>query len=180
MEIIPVNIEGLLFVRPEVHRDGRGSFLESFRADWFKAMGVEWTFVQDNESRSKKGVLRGLHFQRPPHEQGKLVRVISGSALDVAVDVRHRSPTFGKWFKAILSPDEALMLWIPPGFAHGYLAIEENTVFQYKCTGYYHPASEYTLLWNDPDLAIPWGIEQPLIAEKDRQGHPFRDMPRFF
>jgi dTDP-4-dehydrorhamnose 3,5-epimerase len=180
MEIIPVEIEGLLLVRPTIHRDDRGSFLESFRADWLKAMGVEAAFVQDNESRSKKGVLRGLHFQCPPHEQGKLIRVISGSALDVSVDIRHRSPTYGKWFRTMLTPDEALMLWIPPGFAHGFLALEENTVFQYKCTGFYHHASEYTLLWNDPDLAIPWGFEQPLVSDNDRQGNPFRGLPRFF
>ena len=135
--------------------------------------GLTIDFVQDNESISKKNVLRGLHFQIPPFAQGKLVRVVSGSVLDVAVDLRKGSPTYGKHEIVELSADNKRQFWIPPGFAHGFLSLEENTVFNYKCSNYYSPVSERTIKWNDPDLNIDWQINEPIVSEKDQNGLDF-------
>lgn len=132
-------------------------------------------FVQDNESKSQKSVLRGLHFQVPPHAQGKLVRVIKGAVNDVAVDLRKHSPFYGKWVSQLLSEENKLMLWIPPGFAHGFVVLEDETIFSYKCTAYYHKASERGLRWNDPQLNINWGIQDPLLSEKDKNAPLFID-----
>jgi dTDP-4-dehydrorhamnose 3,5-epimerase len=132
-------------------------------------------FVQDNQSLSQKGVLRGLHFQNPPHAQGKLVRVITGAVFDVAVDIRKNSPTYGKWFGLELTEKNKWMMYIPGGFAHGFATLQDNTIFSYKCTNFYDKASEDCILWNDPDLAIDWKIENPLLSEKDMQGRSFRD-----
>lgn len=160
-------LEGLLLIKPSVFGDARGYFFESYREDIFGRYGVDATFVQDNQSLSHKNILRGLHFQNPPHAQGKLVRVIQGAALDVAVDIRSGSPTYGKYFKTELNDQNHFMLWIPPGFAHGFLSLADHTIFYYKCTRYYSRESESGLRWNDPDLNINWGISNPLVSEKD-------------
>lgn len=162
-------IDGLILIRPQIFIDERGYFFESFNQKaFFEASGIDAPFVQDNESLSHKGVLRGLHFQNPPYAQGKLVRVVKGSVLDVAVDIRTKSPTYGRHFSAVLSSENKLQLFIPPGFAHGFAVLENNTVFSYKCTAYYHKASEGTILWNDPSLQIDWMVKNPVISEKDR------------
>ena len=174
MELIKTPLEGLLIIKPDVFEDDRGYFFESFNVEKFRKAGLDLKFMQDNESRSKKGVLRGLHFQSPPYDQGKLVRVIGGSALDVAVDIRKNSPTYGKWDSIILSGQNKLMYWIPAGFAHGFVTLEDATIFFYKCTNIYNKESEGSLLWNDPDLNIRWGIENPVISEKDKISQGFR------
>lgn len=174
MEIIRPFIHGLITLIPKKHEDDRGHFLESFNQRVFnEIVGKEILFVQDNESVSKKNVLRGLHFQHPPHAQGKLVRVANGSALDIAVDLRRNSPTYGKWHSELLSADNGKLFWIPEGFAHGFLALENDTRFLYKCTDYYAPQSEGTILWNDTSIGIEWGVSAPLISEKDQIGTVF-------
>jgi dTDP-4-dehydrorhamnose 3,5-epimerase len=167
MTITPAPLPGILIFQPRVFADARGYFLESYRKQLFKDAGISSGFVQDNESMSGKNVLRGLHFQCPPWEQGKLVRVIRGAVLDVAVDLRKDSPAYGKHFSLELSEKLKNMLWIPPGFAHGFATLEENTIFSYKCTGYYNKESESGIRWNDPDLKIDWKISNPLVSEKD-------------
>jgi dTDP-4-dehydrorhamnose 3,5-epimerase len=162
-------IEGLVIIEPRAFPDERGFFMESYKQSDFEKAGILGPFVQDNHSRSKRGVLRGLHFQRPPYAQGKLVRVSRGRAWDVAVDLRKGSPTFGKYFALELSESNRLMFWIPAGFAHGFLALEDDTELQYKCTAEYNAASDGGLRWNDPDIAIAWpdiGIP-PLVSAKD-------------
>lgn len=162
-------IEGLVIIEPRAFPDERGFFMESYKQSDFEKAGILGPFVQDNHSRSKRGVLRGLHFQRPPHAQGKLVRVSRGCAWDVAVDLREGSLTFGKYFALELSESNRLMFWIPAGFAHGFLALEDDTELQYKCTAEYNAASDGGLRWNDPDIAIAWpdiGIP-PLVSAKD-------------
>lgn len=168
-----LGLGGLLLLRPRVFTDERGSFMETWNERTFGEMVGRHHFVQDNESTSRKGVLRGLHFQLEPHAQGKLVRAVAGSVLDVCVDIRPDSPTYGKHEKVLLAASERTMLWIPPGFAHGFVALEEETVFTYKCTAPYHPASERTILWNDPELDIDWGVSDPIVSEKDRNGFAF-------
>lgn len=162
-------IEGLVIIEPRAFPDERGFFMESYKQSDFEKAGILGPFVQDNHSRSKRGVLRGLHFQRPPYAQGKLVRVSRGCAWDVAVDLREGSPTFGKYFALELSESNRLMFWIPAGFAHGFLALEDDTELQYKCTAEYNAASDGGLRWNDPDIAIAWpdiGIP-PIVSAKD-------------
>lgn len=174
MEIIKTPIEGLLIIKPRVFGDERGYFFESFNQQAFEnAIGDKISFVQDNESLSQKGVLRGLHFQKPPHAQGKLVRVNAGSVLDVAVDLRKSSPTYGQQYSIELSAENKLMFWIPPGFAHGFAALEDNTKFLYKCTELYAPQSEGTIAWNDKDLGIDWKVTSPIVSEKDQNGEEF-------
>lgn len=168
MEIIQTPLEGLLIIKPAVYEDARGYFFESYNQDKFKDAGLDLSFLQDNESKSKRGVLRGLHFQAPPFAQGKLVRVMRGSVLDVAVDIRKDSPTYGKWESIVLSGQNKWMYWIPPGFAHGFATLEDDTIFFYKCTNVYNKASEGSILWNDPDLNIKWDISEPLISDKDK------------
>ena len=170
MNLQRTKIDDLLLIQPDVYPDERGYFFESFQKENFRKLGIDVDFVQDNESMSAKNVLRGLHFQVPPFAQGKLVRVVMGSALDVAVDLRKNSQTYGKWESVVLSEKNKLMLWIPEGFAHGFLTLEDNTVFQYKCTNYYNRVSERGIIWNDPDLNIDWGADQPLVSEKDLKG----------
>jgi dTDP-4-dehydrorhamnose 3,5-epimerase len=171
------SLSEVILIRPQVFADARGYFLESWHERKFAAAGIEARFVQDNHSRSIRHVLRGLHYQlRQP--QGKLVRVVTGAAYDVAVDLRGSSPTYGQWFGQILSEENQLMLWVPPGFAHGYLALSEYVDFLYRCTDFYAPADERTILWNDPDLAIDWhlpGGAQPLVSAKDAAGTRFRE-----
>ncbi len=175
MEIVETGIKDLLIIEPKVFEDERGYFFESYNRDKFIEAGIDVDFVQDNESRSMKNVLRGLHFQRPPFTQGKLVRVMHGSVLDVAVDLRKDSETYGKWASIILSDKNKWMYWVPEGFAHGFLTLEDNTVFFYKCTNVYSKESEGSLLWNDADLQIDWGLkEQPVLSEKDKLSPDFR------
>lgn len=161
----------MLVLEPRVFADSRGTFFESFNENAFKDLaGEEFSFVQDNHSVSKKNVIRGLHLQAPPFAQGKLVRVVSGCVYDVAVDIRTGSPTFGQYFGIELSAANNLMLWIPPGFAHGFSVMEENSVFLYKCTNIYHKQSEMTLMYNDASLGIDWKVENAIISEKDNEG----------
>jgi len=170
-------------VEPRVFGDARGFFTESWNEKAFNATtGNTLPFVQDNHSRSSRGVLRGLHFQLPPHAQGKLVRVVSGAVFDVAVDVRRSSPRFGQWAGVELSADNHKQLWIPPGFAHGFLVLSETADFLYKTTAYYAPQAEGALRWDDPELAIAWpdtGVA-PLLADKDRQAPLLKDLQRCF
>jgi len=160
-------LSGLYLIKPKVFEDHRGHFFESFREDVLKNLGVITNFVQDNQSLSQKGILRGLHFQAHPFPQGKLVRVIKGAVLDVALDIRKDSDTYGKFVCVELTEKNRNMLYIPPGFAHGFLTLEDNTIFAYKCTEYYHPEVEGGVLWNSPELNIPWNIENPVLSAKD-------------
>ncbi|AFS52960.1 MULTISPECIES: dTDP-4-dehydrorhamnose 3,5-epimerase [Leptospirillum] len=166
MKVIETPIRGLLRIRPDVHGDERGFFLESFHAKKFAALGIPHLFVQDNHSRSARGVLRGLHFQKR-HPQGKLVRVLSGSLFDVAVDLRHGSPTFGHWFGLTLSAGDPEFLYLPEGMAHGFLALEDRTELFYKCTDFYDPADEGGLRWNDPAIGIAWPETPAVLSPKD-------------
>ena len=176
MEVKKFPIAGLIEFVPRVFADDRGVFFETFSARLMAQAGAGAQWVQDNQSTSKKGVLRGLHFQCPPHAQAKLVRVGQGRALDVAVDLRAGSPTYGQHQLVELTADRANLFYIPEGFAHGFMALEENTVFLYKCSDYYAPATEGGLRWDDPDLAIDWGTEvQPLVSGKDNELPDFRD-----
>ena len=168
MEIKTTPIEGLLIIEPQVFTDPRGYFYESYNKEKFVAAGINIEFVQDNQSLSQKGIVRGLHFQAPPFDQGKLVRVIQGAVLDVAVDIRKNSPTYGQNFSIELSAQNRTMFYIPPGFAHGFETLEDNTIFLYKCTDVYNKQSEGGLLWNDADLGIKWQTSDPLISEKDK------------
>lgn len=178
MQVERTAIEGVLVLRPKVFRDPRGHFLETFNQRAFQeATGLSTVFVQDNESRSAAGVLRGLHLQRAPHAQAKLVRVAAGAVLDVCVDLRSGSATFGRHVAIRLDARDMTMFYIPEGMAHGFLALEEDTVFLYKCSARYAPEAECTILWNDPDLGIPWGTDQPMISDKDLAGRPFRERP---
>jgi dTDP-4-dehydrorhamnose 3,5-epimerase len=175
MEFKSTPIADLLIVQPRVFEDARGYFYESYNKAAFMKGGIDVEFVQDNQSLSQKGVLRGLHFQNPPFAQGKLVRVIKGAVLDVAVDIRKGSPTYGQHFDIELSEQNRTMLWIPPGFAHGFATLENDTIFSYKCSNIYDKASEDCILWNDPDIGIDWGISDPVLSEKDKQGQLFRN-----
>ena len=176
MEIIKTPLEGLLIIKPDVFEDDRGYFFESFNQEKFRSAGLDLTFLQDNESKSKKGVLRGLHYQAPPFAQGKLVRVISGSVLDVAVDIRKNSPTCGRWESIVLSGQNKWMYWIPAGFAHGFATLEDDTMFFYKCTNVYSKISEGSIRWDDPDLNINWGVDNPVISEKDKVSPGFGEL----
>jgi dTDP-4-dehydrorhamnose 3,5-epimerase len=174
MEVVKTSIPDLYIIKPTVFEDHRGYFFESYNKEVFLRNGIDQNFVQDNESMSGKGVLRGLHFQRPPFTQGKLVRVMQGSVLDVAVDIRKKSPTFGQWASVVLSQKNKWMYWVPPGFAHGFVTLEEHTIFFYKCTNVYNKESEGAIAWNDPDLNIDWQITNPVLAEKDKKAPFFK------
>ena len=168
MEVEKFEIEGLLLLKPKVFTDDRGYFLESFnRNSFYKATGLDIDFVQDNESKSDKRVIRGLHLQLPPYEQGKLVRVIEGKVIDVAVDLRKNSPTYGKHQSVVLSSENKHQFYVPAGFGHGFSVLEDNTIFSYKCTQFYKKESEIVMQWNDADLQIDWGIKNPTLSEKD-------------
>ncbi len=175
MQIIETGFMGLLAIEPKVFKDHRGYFLESWNKNTFKEHGINEDFVQDNESMSSAHVLRGMHFQMPPWEQGKLVRVMKGSVIDVVVDLRKTEPTYGKHFRYTLTEAKKNMLWIPPGFAHGFLTLEDHTVFFYKCTQVYNKESEASIAWSDPDLGIDWGVKEPIVSEKDKVAPLFRD-----
>lgn len=180
MNIIETAIPGVLIIEPRVFGDERGFFMETWSAATFAAAGLDLTFVQDNHSRSQKGALRGLHFQNP-EAQGKLVRVANGAVFDVAVDLRAASPTFGQWVGVELNADNHRMVWVPEGFAHGFLTLEDDTDFLYKCTAPYAPQSEHTLAWDDPDIGIEWPLSglDLIISEKDTRGLSLADVPVF-
>jgi dTDP-4-dehydrorhamnose 3,5-epimerase len=172
MKVVPTAIPDVLLLEPKVFGDERGFFLESWNKRTFAELKITADFVQDNHSKSQKNVLRGLHYQIE-HAQGKLVRVTAGEVYDVAVDLRRSSPTFGQWVGFTLSAADKRMAWIPPGFAHGFYVTSDAAEFFYKTTDYYSPAHERTLLWNDPQLAIPWPLDgEPLLAAKDKAGIP--------
>ncbi len=175
MKFINTPIPDLYIIQPKVFEDGRGYFFESYTAKSFEDLGINVNFVQDNQSLSQKNVVRGLHFQAPPFAQGKLVRVIQGAVLDVVVDIRKKSATYGQHFSLELNEVNKTMLWIPEGFAHGFSTLVDNTVFSYKCTNYYNKASEGCVLWNDNELNIDWQVEQPLLSEKDKLGEALKD-----
>jgi len=175
MRIIDTPIADLLVIEPKVWKDDRGYFYESFRADFFKENNIGLSLVQDNQSLSQKGTIRGLHFQAPPFEQGKLVRVLQGSVLDVVVDIRKASPTYGQSFAIELNDQNHLQLWIPPGFAHGFSTLADQTIFCYKCSNYYHKASEGGIRFNDETLAIDWKVPAIHVSEKDYLLPTFKD-----
>ncbi len=176
MRIDTTPIEGLLIITPKVFNDERGYFFESYNDKTFKDLGLTINFVQDNESLSSKGVLRGLHFQKPPYSQGKLVRVVKGSVLDVAVDLRRSSKTFGKWHSIILNGESKQMFYIPEGFAHGFITLEDNTIFSYKCTNLYNKESEGSIRWNEPDINIEWICVNPILADKAKKSPFIKDI----
>ena len=180
MNIIETEIEGVLIIEPRVFGDERGFFMETWNEAAFREAGIDLNFVQDNHSRSQKGVLRGLHFQNPG-PQGKLVRVANGAVFDVAVDLRAGSRTFGKWVGVELSAENKRMFWVPEGFAHGFLTLSDDTDFLYKCTAPYAPQSEHTLAWDDPAVGIDWPVEgfDPIISAKDAQGVALADVAVF-
>ena len=165
-------INDVILITPRVYKDERGYFMESYNQKKVDKL-IKDQFVQDNESVSGRNVLRGLHLQLPPYEQAKLIRVVKGSVLDVAVDLRKNSTTYGKHFKHLLSGENKKQLYIPKGFAHGFLSLEDDTILYYKCSNYYHADSEYSIAWNDPSLAIDWGVIDPILAEKDRLAENF-------
>ena len=178
MRVIPTALPDVAIVEPRVFRDARGWFFESWNRRTLAAAGLDVDFVQDNHSRSIRGVLRGLHYQ-VEHAQGKLVRVVVGEVFDVAVDLRERSPTFGRHVALRLSADDPRMLWVPPGFAHGFVVLSDVAEFLYKTTDYWYPEHERTLLWNDPALRIDWPVADPLLAPKDAAGTPLADAARY-
>lgn len=173
MNIKETHLSGLLIIQPKVFPDERGYFFESFNAKTLKNQGLDVSFVQDNISMSQKGVLRGIHFQKPPYAQGKLVQVLRGAVLDVAVDLRKNSPTYGEHYAHILSEENKTQLYVPEGFGHGFVTLEDNTLFSYKCTNFYNKESEGSILWNDKNLGIDWQIKDPIISEKDKIAMPF-------
>jgi len=188
MEFKRLAIPDVWLIKPKVFGDDRGFFYESFNAKTFiEATGLEPHFVQDNHSKSARGVLRGLHYQLPPHAQGKLVRVTRGAVFDVAVDIRKSSPTFGQWVGEMLTAENHSQMWIPQGFAHGFLTLSESAEFLYKTTDFYAPGSEAAIAWDDPDLAIAWplevlkaaGLQQPLLSGKDQQAPSFQKAALF-
>ncbi|WP_374589711.1 dTDP-4-dehydrorhamnose 3,5-epimerase [Novosphingobium sp.] len=180
MNIIECNIPGPLILEPKVFGDERGFFLESWNAEAFAQAGLDLTFVQDNHSRSQKGVLRGMHFQNPG-PQGKLVRVVRGAVFDAVVDLRRSSPSFGKWTGVVLSAENKRMFWVPEGFAHGFLTLEDDTDFLYKCTAPYAPQHEQSLAWDDPTVGIEWplGGLEPILSAKDAAGVALADVKAF-
>ena len=178
MKIIQTDIDGLLVIKPDIYGDERGYFFESFRQEWFDKEGIDVNFIQDNQSSSSYGVVRGLHMQNFPYQQAKLVRVIKGNVLDVAVDLRKDSPTYGKHFAIELSDENNLQFFIPKGFAHGFAVLSKNAVFAYKCDEYYHPESEIGIKWNDKDLNIDWKIDinDLVISPKDQKNKSFAEV----
>lgn len=176
MNVIPTKLKDCVIIEPKVFGDHRGFFLETFQADRYREQaGITLPFVQDNHSRSAKGVLRGLHFQKTK-PQGKLVRVVSGEVYDVAVDIRQGSPSFGLWEGVILSEENKRQFWVPPGFAHGFLVLSDTADFEYKCTDYYDPSDEGSLVWNDPAMAITWPLDKPTLSDKDSKAPSFAEL----
>ena len=180
MELIKTSIEGLLVLKPRIFHDERGYFFESYNQNMFQSLGISDVFVQDNQSFSQKGVIRGLHFQKPPYAQAKLVRVIKGSVIDVAVDIRKASPTYGQHHAVLLSEENQLQFFLPVGFAHGFVALEDDTIFTYKCSNFYNKDAEGTIRFDDPTLHIDWKTAQPIVNEKDLQSELFADFKSMF
>lgn len=178
MNVVETPLPGLLRIEPRVFGDPRGFFLETFRQTRYDGIGLPAEFVQDNHSRSPYGILRGLHFQSP-QPQGKLIFVVRGEIWDVVVDLRKSSATFGQWYGVTLSDQNHWQLYVPEGFAHGFCVTSDSADVIYKCSDYYAPEHEQTLLWNDPDLNIPWPVANPLLSAKDRQGRPLSELPCF-
>jgi dTDP-4-dehydrorhamnose 3,5-epimerase len=176
LKITEISIPGPKLIIPTVFGDHRGYFFESYREDIFKDYGLPTKYKQDNESKSNKGILRGLHYQAPPFAQGKLVRVITGGVLDVIVDIRKGSSTYGRSFSVELNSENKLILWIPEGFAHGFHTLEDHTIFSYKCTEMYNAESENGLSWNDEQLQIDWGTTNPILSDKDKKYQPFNKL----
>jgi dTDP-4-dehydrorhamnose 3,5-epimerase len=176
MKVVPADLPGVLVLEPAVHADARGFLAEMFRAERYAALGITASFVQDNWSRSVRNTVRGLHFQEP-HAQGKLVWAVRGTVWDVSVDVRRGAPTFGRWFAVELSEAPLRQVWIPPGYAHGFCALSDVADVVYKCTAAYAPEADRAVLWNDPDLAIPWPVESPIVSPKDAAAPRLRDAP---
>ena len=180
MKVTKTEIAGLLVIEPDVFNDARGFFFESYNKQRYENFGIPDVFVQDNISKSKKGTVRGLHYQIGEKAQGKLCQVIEGEVLDVAVDIRFNSPTFGKYFSQMLNSEKKFQLWIPAGFAHGFSVLSDEAIFSYKCTNYYSKAHERTILFNDPHLKINWNIDYPTVSEKDLNAMKFKDIERDF
>jgi dTDP-4-dehydrorhamnose 3,5-epimerase len=176
MNVQRCQLEGLLIIEPKVFGDARGYFLESWNRNRYREVGLDADFVQDNISFSRRGTLRGLHFQNPK-PQGKLLQVLMGEVFDVAVDIRRSSPTFGKWHGLVLSAENKRQFYIPSGFAHGFAVLSETALFQYKCTEFYSPMDEMAILWNDPEIGIDWPLKEPLLSERDAKGLRLRDAP---
>ncbi|MEW6635334.1 MAG: dTDP-4-dehydrorhamnose 3,5-epimerase [Actinomycetota bacterium] len=176
MNVRETGLPGVLVIEPRVFGDERGFFMESWNGRRYEKLGIPNRFVQDNLSFSQKGVLRGLHFQNP-RPQGKLVSVLVGEVFDVAVDIRVGSPTFGRWTGAYLSAENRRQLWVPPDFAHGFVVTSEGALFSYKCTDYYAPEHDGSILWSDPEIGIEWPVESPILSEKDRNAPALREMP---
>ena len=177
MQLEETELPGVVIIEPQVFSDKRGFFMETFQAQEFKKAGIDAVFLQDNLSKSGEGTVRGLHYQYP-HSQGKLINVVQGSVFDVAVDIRKGSASFGKWFWTEISEENKRILWIPPGFAHGFCVTTASAVFSYKCTDYYVPEFEHTILWNDPDIAINWPVKEPILSPKDLKGLPLKNVDR--
>ena len=176
MKVTESGIKGVYTIEPDVYEDDRGFFMETFHIERYrKLLGMNLDFVQDNISRSSRNVLRGMHFQRN-YPQGKIVKASRGEILDVIVDLRKDSPTYGTWESFKLSEQNKLQVWIPPGFAHGFLVMSDSADFEYKCTEYYHPEDEHCLMWNDPEVAIDWPINDPILSEKDKRGLSLKDL----
>tara|TARA_B110000211_G_scaffold226714_1_gene280649 strand:+ start:2972 stop:3514 length:543 start_codon:yes stop_codon:yes gene_type:complete len=180
MKFEKTELEGVFIITPNIFGDDRGHFFEPFNKKIFSENIGDYSFVQDNQSLSSKDVLRGLHFQNPPFEQGKLVRVIKGSVADVVVDIRKNSSTYGKSLKVVLTESNFKMLWIPPGFAHGFETLEDNTIFAYKVTNYYNKESEGCILWNDETLKIEWTSKSPIVSDKDKIADNFESFNSLF
>lgn len=176
MNVTRCDIAGLLIIEPKVFGDARGFFLETWNEQQYRGAGLDLRFVQDNLSRSRRGTVRGLHFQNP-NSQGKLVYVIEGEVFDVAVDLRRSSPTFGRWHGLRLSAENRLQFFVPPGFAHGFAVLSETALFAYKCTDFYSPKDELTLRWNDPEVGVTWPVSEPVLSEKDQRGLRLRELP---
>jgi dTDP-4-dehydrorhamnose 3,5-epimerase len=175
LRFVASELPGVVVIEPQVHRDDRGFFLESYHADKYREGGIDVTFVQDNHSSSRKGTLRGLHGQSP-HPQGKLVRALEGEIFDVVVDVRRGSPTYGRFVTAVLSSENFRQIYVPPGLAHGFLVVSEVAQVEYKCTDFYQPKAEFAIAWNDPELGIPWPIDEPILSTKDAAARPLSEM----
>lgn len=180
MEVIKTNIDGLLIIKPDVFGDDRGYFFETYSNRKYAEYGIEEDFVQDNISKSLKGTIRGLHYQVGDKTQGKLCHVIRGKVLDVAVDIRFDSPTFGQYFSIELTGEDKTQLWIPPGFAHGFSVLSDEVLFVYKCTNYYSKPDERAILYNDPQLNIDWKVENPIVSEKDIKAKLFKEIQADF
>jgi len=176
LNVIETSLPGVWVIEPTVYADERGFFMETYHSARFQALGIPAAFVQDNHSRSIRGVLRGLHYQEP-NPQGKLVRCVRGAVYDVAVDVRKGSPQFGKWTSAELTEDNKRLFWVPPGFAHGFCALSDVAEIAYKCTAFYDPKSDHSILWNDPDIGITWPVSKPSLSPKDAAAPRLKDAP---